>query len=91
VCIFIHETLQFTTINLNEFCKEQNPEVSKVVTLFTYNFCILSIYRSPSGNFLYFLQALESILISLYSNTIKLIIRGDTSAIDNIFHDKIKS
>jgi len=30
VCIFIRETLQFTTINLNEFCKEQDLKVSAV-------------------------------------------------------------
>lgn len=78
VCIFIHETLQFTTINLNEFCKEKDLEACAAELHFSpISFCILSIYRFPTGNFLYFLKALESILISQYSNTIKLIICGD--------------
>jgi hypothetical protein len=35
VSIFIQETLQFTIINLNEFCKEQYLEVSTVKLRFS--------------------------------------------------------
>jgi hypothetical protein len=52
VCFFIHEALQFRSINLNEFCKEQDLEVCAVkLHLSSTSFCILSIYRSPIGNF----------------------------------------
>lgn len=76
--IFINETLQLTTMNLNELCREQGLEVRAFKLHFSaISFCILSIYRSPIGNFLYFLKALESVLIPLYSNTIEFIISGD--------------
>jgi hypothetical protein len=78
VCVFIHETLHFTTADLNEFCKERGLEICAVKLHFSaISFCILSIYRSPIGNFLYFLKTLVSVLISLYSNTIEFIISGD--------------
>lgn len=38
------------------------------------NICILSVDRSPTGNFVYFLNALEYILILLYTNTTEFII-----------------
>jgi len=67
-------------MNLNEFCKEQGLEVCAIKLHFSaISFCILSIYRSPIGNLLYFLKALESVLISLYSNTVEFIISGDIS------------
>jgi hypothetical protein len=62
----MNETLQFTTMNLNELFREQGLEVCAFKLHFSaVSFCILSIYRSPVGNFLYFLKALESVLISL--------------------------
>jgi len=65
-------------MNLNEFYKEQGLEVCAVKLHFSaLSFCLLSISRSPIGNFLYFLTALESVLISLYSNTVEFIISGD--------------
>jgi hypothetical protein len=115
-------------LNLNVFYK--GLEVCAVKLHFlSISFCISSIYRSPIGNLLYCLKALESVLISLYSNTIEFIICGDikinyfnyngkrkqldsllssfnlcstiqsptricnnyTSAIDNIFIDKVKN
>lgn len=36
MCIFIHETLQFTTIDLNEFFKEQDFEVCAVKLHFSF-------------------------------------------------------
>jgi exonuclease III len=40
-------------------------------------FCILCVYRPPTGNFSYFLSSLESILDQLYTNSIIIIICGD--------------
>jgi hypothetical protein len=65
-------------MNLNEFCKQQGLEVCAVKLHFSaISFGILSTYRSAIGNFLYLLIALNSVLISLYSNTIEFIISGD--------------
>jgi hypothetical protein len=54
VSIFFHETLSFTTIELSEFCNDQDIEICAVKSQFSSsNFCILSVYRPPSGNFIY--------------------------------------
>jgi hypothetical protein len=43
----------------------------------SFIFCVLCVYRSPSGNFSYFLSSLEPILNQLYANSINIIICGD--------------
>jgi hypothetical protein len=55
VGIFVHDILQCTNINLDEFCEEQDIEACAVkINLLSLTICIISIYRSPMGNFLYF-------------------------------------
>jgi hypothetical protein len=57
VCVFIHESIQFTNINLAKFCKEKDLEVCVVKLYISQNeLCIIAIYRSPSGNLQYFLN-----------------------------------
>jgi hypothetical protein len=57
VCIYIHESFQFSNINVYKFCKEKDLEVC-VIKL--YLPCcttgIVNINRSPSGNFENFLN-----------------------------------
>ena len=43
------------------------------------NTCIFSVDRSPSGNFMYFLNALEYIINLLYTNTTEFITCGDVN------------
>jgi len=75
VSIFVHDTLQCTDITLDEFCKEQDIETCAVkINLPSLTIYILSIYRSPTGNFLH---TLESILNFLHNNTIEIIICSD--------------
>jgi exonuclease III len=75
VSTFVHDTLQFTNINLDEFCKEQDIEACAVkINLLSLTICIISIYRSPMGNFLH---TLDTILNFLNNNTIEIIICGD--------------
>jgi hypothetical protein len=45
--------------------------------LSSYEICIITIYRSPSRNFQYFIDNLEKILSMIYSSTIEIIICGD--------------
>jgi exonuclease III len=74
-CIFVHEFLE---VNLSAFCKEKDLEACAVKISFSRgNICVLSIYRAPSGNFVYFLKGLETILKSLYSPKLEFIICGD--------------
>ena len=78
VSIFVHETLSFTTIDLSEFCNDQDIEICAVNSHFSSsNYCILSVYRSPSGNFTHFLSSLDTILNRLYNNMLNIIICGD--------------
>jgi len=78
VCIFTHESIQSTNINLNELCKEKDLEIRAVkLHLPSYEICIITIYRSPSGNFQYFIDNLEKILSIIYSNATEILICGD--------------
>jgi hypothetical protein len=68
VSIFVHESLNFFNINIQEFGKEQDIEVCEIkIQLPTITICIISIYRSPNGNFIHFIRGIEAIMNKLYS------------------------
>ena len=78
VCIYIHESFQFSNVNVHRFCKEKVLEAC--VTKLYLPRCTIgtaNIYRSPSGNFEYFLNNLETLLNSILGNSMELIICGD--------------
>ena len=78
VSIFVHETLLLSTIELAEFCNDQDFEVCAMkLHISSFKFYVLCVYRSPTGNFSYFLSSLESILNQLYTNSINMIICSD--------------
>jgi len=78
VSIFVHEGLLFSTVELNGFCRDQDLEVCAVkLHISSFVFCILCVYRPPTGNFSCFLSSLGSILNQLYTNSINIIICGD--------------
>jgi exonuclease III len=85
VSIFTHESIQFTNTNLNKFCKEKDLEIWAVkLRPPSCEICIITIYRSPSGGFRYFIANLEKILKMIYSNSIEIIICGDININDLI-------
>jgi hypothetical protein len=50
-------------MNLNEFCKEKDLEICAAkLHLPSHEICVITIYRSPSGNYQYFIDELETIL-----------------------------
>jgi exonuclease III len=56
--------------------------------------CVLSVYRSPSGNFDTFVMKLEEILNILFQNKVNLVICGDFNVnfmTNNTKIDKITS
>ena len=55
------------------------------LSLASSSFTIICIYRSPSGNFNYFLNQLETVLNKLHMASIKLIVCGDFNV--NYFKD----
>jgi len=80
VCIFLHKSCQSINVELNSHCKEQDIEICAIKLVHSpLNFCILSIYRSPTGNFDTFIKKkkLEEILNLLILNPVSLVICGD--------------
>jgi len=75
VSIFTHTSIQSTNMNLNNFCKEKDLEICAVkLHLLSYEVCIITVYRSPSRNFQYFIDNLEKHLSMIRSNTTEIII-----------------
>jgi len=78
--IFIQSHLQFTTLNLDKYCVDQDIEVCALKLVSTFlNICILVIYRSPVGNFNIFVSQLDKILQKLCIVKSNLIIHGDVN------------
>ena len=66
VVIYIHSSLQSTAINLGKYCMEKDVEICAVkLEIQTSVFCIIAVYRSPSGNFNRFLETIDAVLQSL--------------------------
>ena len=78
VCIFLRKSYQFINVNLNSHCTEQDIGICAIRLVHSpLNFCVPSIYRSPTGNFDTFMEKLEEILNLLFLNQLNLIICGD--------------
>ena len=76
--IYIHNSLQYTTIDLSKFCKDKDIEICAIrLTINSLNILIITIYRAPSGNFNYFIKQLDNILQSLPTQTSHTIVCGD--------------
>jgi len=78
VCIFTHENIQCSSINLNKFCREKDLEICGIeLELQFYKLCIMTIYRSPTGDFQYFINTLKKILSKIHNNSNDIILCGD--------------
>ena len=78
VCIFVHNNLNFTNIDLSVYCKDQDIVICAInIELTLTNLRIMTVYRAPTGNFEVFLNRLDSILKILYKADSKLILGGD--------------
>ena len=70
--------LRFGGIDLEKFSNDQGIEACAIRLLYnSYNICIVTIYRAPTGNFTCFIKKLEAILCSLYTLHMQFITRGD--------------
>jgi hypothetical protein len=66
------------TINLEKYHKEKDLEICALkLNIQTKHFIIICIYRSPTGDFIYFLTKLEVILNELNNISNEFIICGD--------------
>jgi len=78
VCIYVHESLQSSNLEVLTYCKEKDLEVCSVrLYLPTCTICIVNLYRSPLGNFDYFVKELEILLNMVSTSSRELIICGD--------------
>jgi exonuclease III len=78
VAIYIRKNLQCSNIDVSKYSKDKDIEICAIKTsYYDLNICIISIYRSPYGNFDCFLQNLDSTLQTLYSASRNIIICGD--------------
>jgi hypothetical protein len=76
--IFVHESLAFTNIDLQESCMEQDIEACAVkINLLTTIMYIICIYRSPTGNFSQFIKGIDTILNQFSKPNIKIIVCDD--------------
>jgi Endonuclease/Exonuclease/phosphatase family. len=91
VCIYVLNTLSYSTINLNNECNNYDLEACATKLITSSNiYCILCIYKPLAGNFTTFLLHLESILTLIYSRTTNLIICGDFN-VDYLHDSKNKN
>jgi hypothetical protein len=74
----MNEPLSFSIINLQEFCAEQDIEVCAVkINLPTTILYIVTVYRSPIGNFIQFIKGIDNILNYLSKSNTDIILYGD--------------
>jgi hypothetical protein len=68
-------------IDLDKFCCDKEIEICAVKLHYSRfnisNIYILTLYRSPTGNFLGFLNAIESVINKIYTNSINIILCAD--------------
>jgi exonuclease III len=78
VYIDIQDSLTFCNINLHKYSKEKYFEICAVkINSSVHTITIMNIYRSPNGNFQYFLNRLTCTLNRIHNNTTDIIICGD--------------
>ena len=78
VCIYISKNICYNAINLDQFIKEKDLEMCalKLCSL-TSSFTVICTYRSPTGDFNYFLNNLESILNKTCKTSTDILLCGD--------------
>jgi hypothetical protein len=78
VCIYVHESIDYSCIPIHHICKEKDLEICAIkINLSKVKIAIITIYRSPTGDFSYFLKKPESFLIRLHTKKLEIIICGD--------------
>ena len=91
VSIFIYRKLKYNVINIEEFNIDKDIEACAIQLDSTfYKLCILTIYRSPSGNFTNFLRHLDLILQKLFKHKYKIVICGDIN-VNYLLNDNRRS
>ncbi|PNF26706.1 hypothetical protein B7P43_G03376 [Cryptotermes secundus] len=78
VCIFVHNSINYSNINLDRFYIDQIIEICAVkLKSARQNICIVAVYKTPSENFLQFLNSLDRVLNTIYGSGVEFILCGD--------------
>ena len=86
----MHESINYDTIPTDHIYKEKDLEICAIkLALYKTNIIIIVVYRSPSGDYNYFLKKLEIILKSLCTIKTEFIICGDIN-VDYLHHHSRK-
>jgi hypothetical protein len=68
VCIFVHESIDFDSFPTHHICKEKDLEICTIkLNLPNVKPVIITISRSPTANYNYFLRKFESLLNLLHT------------------------
>jgi hypothetical protein len=60
--MFVQKYFQFLVINIEKFCKDKELEACALrLDFLPFKVCIITVYRSPNGNFQYFIKGLDNI------------------------------
>ena len=63
VCIYIHEDIIFSKLNMLCYCKEKDLEIVAIkFKLNKTSYIVYCVYRAPTGDLQYFFEQLENIL-----------------------------
>jgi len=80
VCIYISKNISFNAINLDQYIKEKDLDICALkICEATSCFTVICIYRSPTGDFNYFLNHLESVLNMTCKTSSHTILCGDVN------------
>jgi len=78
VCIFLHNSIKFTSLDTDNFCLDQDFEACTIHLNSKHDkLCILATYRSPQGNCNTFLTKFDRTLHKSYNHNFSFIIYGD--------------
>jgi hypothetical protein len=78
VCIYARVDLEYTPVHVKQFCDEKNFEICAIKVLSgNTNIFVVCTYRSPSGNFDYFIQRLDKVLKFLHKPKCEFLVCGD--------------
>ena len=62
VPVYMHKSLNFEGVDIGNYCKEKDLEACAIkLNLNSTHICIISIYRTPIGNFNFFTNNLDLI------------------------------
>jgi hypothetical protein len=80
ICVFIQKGLEYSKIDVNKYCKEQDIEICMLnLKTTTFSSHIMVLYRAPTGNFNLFLNRLDDSIQSIYRANLYLIVCGDVN------------